>query len=151
MSAKKLEPFSPELEEFLCFAVYSANHAFNRVYKPLLEKLGLTYPQYLAMVLLWAQDDQTVGQLGEKLHLDSSTLTPLLKRLEVMGHISRNRDPRDERQVRLRLTDQGRALHEQGREVPHCILKATGRTMEDLARMQADITALTEQLRNAGH
>ena len=93
------------LGEFLCFAVYSASHAFNRVYKPLLDELGLTYPQYLVMVLLWEQDDQTVGSLGEKLFLESSTLTPLLKRLEALGYVKRTRDPVDERQVRVRLTD----------------------------------------------
>src|SRR5438874_8124185 len=89
--------------DFLCFAVYSASHAFNRVYKPLLDELGLTYPQYLVMVLLWEQDDQTVGSLGEKLFLESSTLTPLLKRLEALGQVKRNRDQVDERQVRVRL------------------------------------------------
>src|SRR5260370_24247641 len=97
------------LGEFLCFAVYAASHAFNRVYKPLLDELGLTYPQYLAMVLLWERDDQTVGSLSEKLFLESSTLTPLLKRLEALGHVKRTRDPADERQVRVRFTDKGRA------------------------------------------
>src|SRR5258706_16439520 len=103
------------LGEFLCFAVYSASHAFNRVYKPLLDELGLTYPQYLVMVLLWEQDDQTVGSLGEKLFLESSTLTPLLKRLEALGYVKRTRDPVDERQVRVRLTERGRALRERAR------------------------------------
>jgi DNA-binding MarR family transcriptional regulator len=140
----------PELNEFLCFAVYSANHAFNRVYKPLLEALGLTYPQYLAMVVLWAEDDQTVGSLGEKLALESNTLTPLLKRLEALGHVSRNRDPRDERQVRVRLTDQGRALQAEARNVPRSILSATGLSVEELGRLQADIVSLNERLRAAG-
>jgi DNA-binding MarR family transcriptional regulator len=140
----------PELNEFLCFAVYSANHAFNRVYKPLLEALGLTYPQYLAMVVLWAEDDQTVGGLGEKLALESNTLTPLLKRLEALGHVSRNRDPRDERQVRVRLTDQGRALQAEARNVPRSILSATGLSVEELGRLQADIVSLNERLRAAG-
>jgi len=80
-----------------------AGHAFNRVYKPLLDRLGLTYPQYLLMVALWEQDDQTVGALGEKLFLESSTLTPLIKRLESVGLLARTRDPTDERQVRVRL------------------------------------------------
>ena len=96
---------SLKLDEFLCFAVYSASHAFNRVYKPLLDKLGLTYPQYLAMVVLWEHGDQTVGSLGEKLFLESSTLTPMLKRLEVMGYIARVRDAIDERQVRVQHID----------------------------------------------
>ena len=85
------------LDNFLCFAVYTAGHAFNRLYKPLLEALGLTYPQYLAMVALWEKDDQTVGELGEKLFLESNTLTPLLKRLEGMGLVTRVRDKADER------------------------------------------------------
>src|SRR5260370_37655210 len=92
------------LGEFLCFAIYSANHAFNRVYKPQLDELGLTYPQYLAMVLLWEEDDQTVGRLGEKLFLESSTLTPVFKWLEALGQVKRTRDPVESRQVRVRLT-----------------------------------------------
>ena len=83
--ARPYRPWPFPVEEFLCFAVYSAVHAFNRVYKPLLDELGLTYPQYLVMVSLWAKDDQTVGELGETLVLESSTLTPLLKRLEAAG------------------------------------------------------------------
>src|SRR5258707_9190090 len=94
---------SPVLEDLVCFAVYAAGHAFNRVYKPLLDELGLTYPQYLVMTALWGEDDQTVGALGGQLSLEYSTLTPLLKRLERLGMISRRRDPEDERQVRLRL------------------------------------------------
>ena len=99
----------PGLDEFLCFAVYSTNLAFNRVYKPLLDELGLTYPQYIALVALYEEANQTVGQLGEKLFLDSSTLTPLLKRLEAMGAVTRQRDSQDERQVRINLTAQGRS------------------------------------------
>src|SRR5580692_12961818 len=98
------------LDEFLCFEVYSANHAFNRVYQPLLDKLRLTYPQYLVMVLLWERDDQTVGELGARLSLASNTLTPLLKRLGTLSHIKRSRDPADERQVRVQLTEGGRTL-----------------------------------------
>jgi len=107
-SKRALKPSSAlRLGEFLCFAIYSASHAFNRVYKPLLDELGLTYPQYLAMVALWEEDDQTVGSLCEKLLLESSTLTPVLKRLEALGHVKRTRDPVDERQVRVRLTEKG--------------------------------------------
>ena len=87
---KSLE--APKLDEFLCFAVYAAGHAFNRVYKPLLDELGLTYPQYLVMTALWEKDDQTVGALGDQLSLEYSTLTPLLKRLEGLGMVSRRRD-----------------------------------------------------------
>src|SRR6478609_12189003 len=88
------------LDSFLCFAIYSTGHAFNQFYRPLLDAIGLTYPQYLVMVALWTQNDQTVKALGDKLLLDSSTLTPLLKRLESAGHLTRMRDPADERQVR---------------------------------------------------
>jgi DNA-binding MarR family transcriptional regulator len=134
------------LGEFLCFAVYSASHAFNRVYKPLLDELGLTYPQYLVMVLLWEQDDQTVGSLGEKLFLESSTLTPLLKRLEALGHVKRTRDPVDERQVRVRLTNKGRAMREKARGIPDCILEASGLEIDELRRLQSEIIALRTAL-----
>jgi DNA-binding MarR family transcriptional regulator len=127
-------------------AVYSASHAFNRVYKPLLDELGLTYPQYLVMVLLWEQDDQTVGSLGEKLFLESSTLTPLLKRLEALGHVKRARDPVDERQVRVRLTDKGRAMREKARDIPDCILAASGLEIDELRRLQSEIIALRTAL-----
>jgi DNA-binding MarR family transcriptional regulator len=126
----------------LCFAIYVASHSFNRVYKPLLEPLGLTYPQYLVMLVLWEQDDQTVGSLGEKLSLESSTLTPLLKRLEAVGHVARRRDAADERQVRVRLTGQGRALQAKAREVPPCVLSASGLRMEDAQRLRGEVTAL---------
>jgi DNA-binding MarR family transcriptional regulator len=134
------------LGEFLCFAVYSANHAFNRVYKPLLDELGLTYPQYLAMVLLWEQDDQTVGSLGEKLFLESSTLTPVLKRLEALGRVTRTRDPVDERQVRVRLTDKGRAMREKAGKIPDCILEASGLEIDELRRLQSELVALRTAL-----
>ncbi len=134
------------LGEFLCFAVYSASHAFNRVYKPLLDDLGLTYPQYLVMVLLWERDDQTVGSLGEKLFLESSTLTPLLKRLEALGHVKRTRDPDDERQVRVCLTDSGRAIREKARKIPGCILEASGLEVDELLRLQSEIVALRSAL-----
>ena len=134
------------LGEFLCFAVYSASHAFTRVYKPLLDELGLTYPQYLAMVLLWEQNDQTVGSLGEKLFLESSTLTPVLKRLEALGHVERTRDPVDERQVRVRLTERGRALREKARKIPGCILEASNLKLDELVRLQSEIVALRSAL-----
>jgi MarR family transcriptional regulator, organic hydroperoxide resistance regulator len=143
----KAETF-PEIENFLCFAVYSAGHAFNRVYKPLLDQLDLTYPQYLVMVSLWAKDDQTVGELGEALFLESSTLTPLLKRLEAIGYLARSRDPSDERQVRVRLTTAGRALHRKARDIPRCISKATGLSLTDLRRLQQQIKAVRQNLLN---
>ena len=135
-----------KLGEFLCFAIYAAGHAFNRIYKPLLEPLGLTYPQFLVMVALWETDDQTVGGLGDKLTLDSSTLTPLLKRIEAMGLIRRARDPADERQVRVRLTDQGRDLREQARAIPGCLMQASGLQLDDVRRLQREVTALRQAL-----
>lgn len=137
------------LDDFLCFAVYSAGHAFNRVYKPLLEKLGLTYPQYLVLVTLWEEDDQTVGQIGEKLFLESSTLTPLLKRLEASGHVTRRRDSADERVVRVRLTDKGRALSETSCEISPHILAATGMDVPALIALQRQIVGLRDGLRAA--
>ncbi|AXS39095.1 MarR family transcriptional regulator [Breoghania sp. L-A4] len=134
------------LGDHLCFAIYSAGHAFNRAYKPLLEKLGLTYPQYLVMVALWEQDDQTVGGLGARLHLESSTLTPLIKRLETMGHVARRRDAGDERQVRVTLTTQGRALKQDAEPVPGCMAAATGMGLDDLRRLQREITTLRDAL-----
>ncbi|MCA1494263.1 MarR family winged helix-turn-helix transcriptional regulator [Sinorhizobium alkalisoli] len=135
-----------KLDEFLCFAIYSANHAFTRVYKPLLDELGLTYPQYLVMVVLWEKDDQTVGSLGEKLFLESSTLTPMLKRLEAMGYISRVRDRTDERQVRVRLTEAGRALREKASSVPNGIVDATGMEPAEMTRLKREIAALRTSL-----
>ncbi|MEA5501974.1 MarR family transcriptional regulator [Halotia wernerae UHCC 0503] len=146
MSADSPDPFAKGLNPFICFAVYSANLAFSRVYKPFLDELGLTYPQYLALISLWAEDDQTVGQLGEKLFLESNTLTPLLKRLEGLGHVERNRDPQDERQVRVRLTAKGKALRENARCVPEGILAASGTEFDALRKLSADITSLRERL-----
>ncbi|MFG1403467.1 MarR family winged helix-turn-helix transcriptional regulator [Xanthobacter sediminis] len=142
-------PGLPPLDNFLCFAIYAAGHAFNRVYKPLLEAIGLTYPQYLVMVALWEQDDQTVGALGGRLSLESSTLTPLLKRLEAMGHVSRARDTKDERVVRVRLTHQGRALKEEAKRIPGCILAATGLDIKHLTRLQEEISLLRSRLEEA--
>ncbi|PKU21817.1 MarR family winged helix-turn-helix transcriptional regulator [Telmatospirillum siberiense] len=138
------------LGRFLCFAIYSANHAFNRVYKPLLDKLGLTYPQYLVMVILWEDDDQTVGRIGERLYLESSTLTPLLKRLEAAGYLRRERDMSDERQVRVRLTDSGRQLRGQAAVLPGCIIEASGLGIEKLQQLQGDVSRLRDALMTFG-
>lgn len=136
----------PELDEFICFAIYSANHAMNRVYKPLLDELGLTYPQYIALSVLWEKDDQTVGEICEKLFLESSTVTPLLKRLEKMDLLLRRRDPEDERQVRVALSPAGRAMRRKARKVPGCILAASGLSEKALLNLQAQIADLRENL-----
>lgn len=120
------------LANLLCFSIYSAEHAFNQLYRPLLADMGLTYPQYLVMTLLWAQDDRTVRELGQALHLQSNTLTPLLKRLEALELITRRRDANDERVVRIRLTRQGRSLQAAARKIPDCIAEATGLTAREL-------------------
>src|SRR4051812_31569207 len=110
------------LDNQLCFAVYAAAHAFNATYKPLLEPLGLTYPQYLVMLVLWQEDRLTVSRLGDRLGLDSGTLTPLLKRLETAGLVSRLRDAADERQVRITLTAGGRTLKQKAKRIPRELL-----------------------------
>ena len=118
---KHAADYAAALGNQLCFAIYSAAHAFNRVYKPLLDRLGLTYPQYLVMLVLWERDGVPVKDIGERLFLDSGTLTPLLKRLEAADLIKRTRSAEDERQVLISLTSQGQALREkaQGRAPGH--------------------------------
>lgn len=135
-----------QLEKFLCFSVYSASHAFNRIYKPLLDVLGLTYPQYLVMVTLWQEDDQSVRSIGEKMYLESSTLTPLLKRLEAAGLVRRKRDPKDERSVRVSVTEDGKALRTKAEEIPTCILEATGLDLETAKRLNRDLRTMRDQL-----
>ncbi|TCL74675.1 MarR family transcriptional regulator [Rhizobium sp. BK251] len=130
------------LDSFLCFAIYSVTHALNRVYKPILDELGLTYPQYLVMVALWEKDWQTVGGIGERLFLESSTLTPLLKRLEAADLIRRERSKQDERQVLIRLTPQGKALRDKAVNVPACIVEASGTTAENVQRLKSELVAL---------
>jgi DNA-binding MarR family transcriptional regulator len=135
-----------ELEEFLCFAVYSASHAFNRVYQPLLKDLGLTYPQFIVMVLLWGQDEQTVGELGRKLFLQSNTLTPMLKRLETLGYIRRSRDFADERQVRITLTEAGRKLRGQASGIVRSVRDATGLREQRVTELTQEVDALRRAL-----
>ena len=130
----------------ICFAVYSAAHAFNRVYKPLLDRLGLTYPQYLVMLVLWERDDVPVKDIGERLFLDSGTLTPLLKRLEAAHLVKRTRSSEDERQVLIALTAQGHALKDKARSVPHSILAASDCSVAELVAMKDEIVALRDRL-----
>jgi DNA-binding MarR family transcriptional regulator len=130
----------------LCFAVYSTAHAFNRVYKPLLDRLGLTYPQYLVMLVLWERDDVPVKDIGERLFLDSGTLTPLLKRLEAAGLIKRTRNKDDERQVLIALTAQGEALREQAKMLPEAILAASACSIGELSALKTDLVALRDRL-----
>lgn len=134
------------LSNFLCFAVYSANLAFGRAYKPILDKLGLTYTQYVTLVALSEEDEQTVGTLGEKLFLESNTLTPILKKLEAEGYLQRRRDPADERQVRVTLTPAGRALVELDPGAP--LTEATG-LGDDFPVVQKTVATLRDNLLKA--
>lgn len=138
------KPTGPRLADFLCFAIYSANLAYGRAYKPILEELGLTYTQYIAIVALWEDDNQTVSSLGEKLFLESNTLTPILKKLEEMGYLRRQRDPADERQVLVSLTDAGRRLREKGLGMN--LVKASGLMPDEFAKMQKGVVTLRNNL-----
>jgi MarR family transcriptional regulator, organic hydroperoxide resistance regulator len=145
--ARKHSAVDPlRLDNQICFAVYSAAHAFNRVYKPLLDRLGLTYPQYLVMLVLWERDDVPVKDIGERLFLDSGTLTPLLKRLEAAHLVRRTRSSEDERQVLIALTAQGHALKEKARSVPQSILAASDCSVPELVAMRDEIVALRDRL-----
>ena len=146
--ARKLSTLDPQrLDNQICFAVYSAAHAFNRVYKPLLDRLGLTYPQYLVMLVLWERDGLSVKEIGERLFLDSGTLTPLLKRLEAAHLVKRTRSADDERQVLVALTAQGTSLREKAKTiVPPAILAATGCSVAELSALQKNLVALRERL-----
>jgi MarR family transcriptional regulator, organic hydroperoxide resistance regulator len=132
------------LGDFLCFAIYSANLAFGRAYRKGLEDLGLTYPQWIAIVALWEQDGQTVSELGEKMFLESNTLTPVLKKLETMGYLRRQRDPADERQVRVSLTDEGRLLREKGMHMN--LVASTGLKPDEFVRLQETVVTLRDNL-----
>lgn len=134
-----------KLDDFLCFAVYSANLAFGRAYRPILDKLGLTYTQYVTLVALGEADDQRVGDLGDKLFLESNTLTPILKKLEQLGLVERRRDPADERQVRVNLTAAGRTLRQQVETDAAGLFEATG-LGDDFARVQQTIARLRDNL-----
>ena len=134
------------LDQQLCFALYSATLAMTKLYKPLLEPLGLTYPQYLVLLVLWQGDGLTVSQLGERLALDSGTLTPLLKRLEASGLVQRLRDAADERRVLLQLTAAGRALRSGALRVPRSMARASGCELGELASLTARLQALRSRL-----
>ena len=133
----------------LCFAVYSTAHAFNRFYKPLLDRLGLTYPQYLVMLVLWEQDGISVKEIGERLFLDSGTLTPLLKRMETAGLVKRTRSSADERQVIVALTPQGEGLKEKARSLPLSILAASQCSVAELVALKDEVEALRDKLNAA--
>jgi DNA-binding MarR family transcriptional regulator len=134
------------LDNQFCFALYSTLTAMNKVYRPVLNELGLTYPQYLALLVLWEQDQASVSQIGERLLLDSATLTPLLKRLEALGLIERKRAQHDERVVIISLTAQGRALRERAKSVPLRALEASGCSVPELKQLRERLVALRGRL-----
>jgi DNA-binding MarR family transcriptional regulator len=136
-----------QLANQLCFALYSTTHTYVSAYKPLLNKLGLTYPQYLVMLVLWEDDRQTVKALGERLFLDSGTVTPLLKRMQTAGLVQRSRDPSDERLVRISLTKSGTALREKAKGVPMKMVRATELSIPEVVKLRDELLELRKALR----
>jgi MarR family transcriptional regulator, organic hydroperoxide resistance regulator len=134
------------LDNQLCFALYSTSLAMTKLYKPLLEEMGLTYPQYLVMLVLWEQDDMAVSELGSRLYLDSGTLTPLLKRMEVAGVLTRRRSTDDERRVHIVLTEAGRKLKSRAARIPGCVLQAAQCPLPELVSLTQQVQALRERL-----
>jgi DNA-binding MarR family transcriptional regulator len=137
------------LDNQLCFALYSTSLMMTKTYKPLLQALGLTYPQYLAMLVLWENEGITVSEISARMLTDPGSLTPLLKRLESEGLLQRQRSSQDERVVQLYLTDKGRTLHEQAKALPACILKASALNMEQLGKLRDDLIELRSHLQDA--
>lgn len=135
-----------KVHDLICFALYSANSAMNRSYKPHLKALGLTYPQYITLVALWESDGVSVGQLCEKLMLETSTLTPVLQRLEKLGHIVRKRSEADERKVFLHLTKSGKALQEKSASITGCIIDSTSLPLPVLDELVATLTTLRDSM-----
>lgn len=140
----------PNIDQMLCFAVYAAGHAFTRFYKPRLDALELTYPQYLVFLVLWERDDITVKALGDKLFLDSGTITPLIKRLEARGLVQRRRDEDDERQVRIRLTGEGQALKAKAQAIPLAVAEGTGLSQDGAEALRCELLALRARLDGVG-
>jgi MarR family transcriptional regulator, organic hydroperoxide resistance regulator len=141
-------PFPVPLDRQLGFSLYGAFMAISRTYKPWLDRIGLTYPQYLVLSVLWEGDDQTITGIAARLDLEPSTITPLVKRLEQAGHVTRQRNPADERQVRVLLTDQGRALRAETKALSDAMYGKAGMTAEDLADLNARIKALRDIFRS---
>ena len=137
---------SVDLDDQLCFALYAASRAVTARYRPMLDELGVTYPQYLVLMLLWEQDGQTVGQLGNRLALDSGTLSPLLKRLTAAGLVTRHRRVEDERSVSIALTDAGRALHERSYRISEEMIGAIAFDTAEFTELKERLRVLTERV-----
>jgi MarR family transcriptional regulator, organic hydroperoxide resistance regulator len=143
------KPETRKLADFMCFTIYSTNLAYSRVYKPVLEQLGVTYPQYVAIISLSERDGQTVKGLSESLFSEPSTVTPMLQRLEKMGYVRRTRDKDDERSVRVNLTDAGRRLRERGLGFSEQTVKASGLSSERFSALQKSVARLRDNLSKA--
>jgi len=137
------------LDNQMCFALYSTSLLLTKVYKPLLQELGLTYPQYLTMLVLWEKDALTVGEISHRLLTDPGSLTPLLKRLESEGLLSRTRSRDDERVVIVELTDAGKALRDKAQRIPDCIAEASGQSLSELQRLQQELLTLRASLQKS--
>ena len=134
------------LDQQLCFALYAASRSVTGLYRPLLEPLGLTYPQYLVMLVLWERDGLTVSELGQRLQLDSGTLTPLLKRLQTAGLVARQRRKEDERVVDIRLTDAGLALRDKASGIPECLAQCMQLPLDQMQTLRDELKRLTQQI-----
>jgi MarR family transcriptional regulator, organic hydroperoxide resistance regulator len=134
------------LDNQLCYALYAAAHRMTKSYRPMLERMGLTYPQYLVLLVLWENDGITVSEIGRRLRLDSGTLTPVLKRLETSGLLNRSRRQSDEREVEIALTDQGRALRSEAIAVRQSVMCQLNMSEPEIQAMRADLNALIENL-----
>lgn len=134
------------LDQQLCFALYAASRSVTGLYRPLLEPLGLTYPQYLVMLVLWEQDGLTVRELGQRLQLDSGTLTPLLKRLQAAGLVTRQRRKEDEREVDIRLTDAGLVLRDKASGIPECLAQCMQLSLDQMQTLRDELKRLTRQI-----
>ncbi|WP_338559771.1 MarR family transcriptional regulator [Erwinia sp. E_sp_B04_7] len=143
---KKAQDAPLLLDQQLCFSLYSANLAMHKLYRKLLTQLGVTYPQYLVLLVLWERDDVTVSEIGERLYLDSATLTPLLKRLEAAGLLQRQRSRKDERQVVVTLTEQGRELRSKAVNIPETVFCRTACDGETLSTLKSELETLRDNL-----
>ena len=144
--AKTLPDSALQLDHQLCFALYSSSQAMTQLYRPLLSALDLTYPQYLVLLLLWEHDGQSVSALGERLYLDSGTLTPLLKRMEAKGLLERRRSAQDERRVEIFLTTAGRQLRNRAAKIPGCVLDAAACPLPELIALTQQLQSLRQRL-----
>lgn len=134
------------VDDLICFALHSTTHAMNRAYKPFLSKIGLTYPQYTALVALWEGDGVTVSTLCDRLMTETGTLTPILKRLEQQGHVTRNRAKDDERKVFIHLTESGDALRHQAPDITRCVMSSTGLPSNELSKLVETLARMREHL-----